>query len=151
MVVSKPQPKFVQSVYLVLTLFNTLATSFIWGINTLFLLDAGLSNAEAFLANAFFTIGQVIFEIPTGIVADLRGRRTSYILGTLTLAASTLLYLGAWMVHAPFWAWAISSITSSAGATLPVLVSTRLMPSGAGIRIPHRRRATTSQPSLGTP
>lgn len=113
----KPKPGFVQNVYLILTLFNTLATSFIWGINTLFLLDAGLNNAEAFLANAFFTIGQVIFEIPTGIVADLRGRRTSYILGTLTLAASTLLYLGAWMIHAPFWAWAISSILLGLGYT----------------------------------
>lgn len=113
----KPSPKRIQSVYLVLTLLNTLATSFIWGINTLFLLDAGLSNAEAFLANAFFTVGQVIFEIPTGIVADLRGRRTSYMLGTLTLAAATLLYLGAWMVHAPFWAWAASSMLLGLGFT----------------------------------
>ena len=113
----KPKPGFVQNVYLVLTLFNTLATSFIWGINTLFLLDAGLNNAEAFLANAFFTIGQVMFEVPTGIVADIRGRRTSYILGTLTLAGSTLLYLGAWMAHAPFWVWAISSILLGLGYT----------------------------------
>lgn len=113
----KPKPGFVQNVYLVLTLFNTLATSFIWGINTLFLLDAGLSNAQAFLANAFFTIGQVLFEVPTGMVADIRGRRTSYLLGTLTLAVSTLLYLGAWMVHAPFWAWAFSSILLGLGFT----------------------------------
>ena len=32
----------VQRTYLVLTLFTTLSASFIWGINTLFLLDAGL-------------------------------------------------------------------------------------------------------------
>lgn len=113
----KPKPGLVQNVYLVLTLFNTLATSFIWGINTIFLLDAGLSNAQAFLANAFFTIGQVLFEIPTGIIADIRGRRASYILGTLTLALSTALYLGAWMIHAPFWAWAISSILLGLGFT----------------------------------
>jgi hypothetical protein len=31
---------------------KTLAASFIWGINTIFLLDAGLSNLEAFGANA---------------------------------------------------------------------------------------------------
>ena len=37
----------VQRTYLVLTLLTTLAASFIWGVNTLFLLDAGLSNAEA--------------------------------------------------------------------------------------------------------
>ena len=65
----------VERTYLVLTLLTTLASSFIWGINTIFLLDAGLSNAEAFAANAFFTVGQVIFEVPTGVVADTRGRR----------------------------------------------------------------------------
>ena len=64
----------VERTYLALTLLTTLAASFIWGINTLFLLDAGLSNAEAFAANAFFTFGQVIFEVPTGVVADARGR-----------------------------------------------------------------------------
>ncbi|MGI8534279.1 MAG: MFS transporter, partial [Candidatus Limnocylindrales bacterium] len=51
----------VQRTYLLLTLLTTLAASFIWGVNTLFLLDAGLSNAEAFAANAFFSLGQVVF------------------------------------------------------------------------------------------
>ena len=37
----------VQGTYYTLTLGNTLAASFIWGINTLFLLDAGLTNLEA--------------------------------------------------------------------------------------------------------
>jgi hypothetical protein len=36
----------IQRVYLTLLLGSTLAASFIWGINTLFLLDAGLSNLE---------------------------------------------------------------------------------------------------------
>ena len=35
----------IQRVYLTLQVGNTLAASFIFGINTLFLLDAGLSNA----------------------------------------------------------------------------------------------------------
>ncbi len=113
----KPTPKAIENTYLVLTLLNTLATSFIWGINTLFLLDAGLTNAGAFLANAFFTVGQVVFEIPTGIVADIKGRRTSYLLGALTLAVATFLYLGAWMVRAPLWAWAASSILLGLGFT----------------------------------
>ena len=56
-----------------LLLGNTLAASLIWGINTIFLLDAGLSNLEAFAANAFFTAGMVMFEVPTGIVADMWG------------------------------------------------------------------------------
>lgn len=113
----KPSPARIQRVYLSLTLLSTLASSFIWGINTLFLLDAGLSNAQAFFANAFFTVGQVVFEIPTGLVADLRGRRTSYLLGTLVLAVSTLAYLAAWQFQAPMWAWAVSSVLIGLGFT----------------------------------
>ncbi|HYH98761.1 MFS transporter [Hyalangium sp.] len=107
----------IQNVYLLLLLLHTLAASFIWGINTLFLLDAGLSNTEAFAANAFFTAGMVIFEVPTGVVADTRGRRTSYLLGTLTLTLSTLLYLFMWHVSAPFWAWALTSALLGLGFT----------------------------------
>ena len=87
-----PNPgKQVQRTYLLLTLLSTLSASFIWGINTLFLLDAGLSNVEAFTANAFFTGGMVLFEVPTGVVADTWGRRTSYLLGAGTLLVSTLI------------------------------------------------------------
>jgi MFS family permease len=107
----------VQRLYLALLLLNTLAASFIWGINTLFLLDAGLSNVEAFAANAFFTLGSVLFEVPTGVVADTQGRRTSYLLGTLTLALATLLYLSLWHFRAPFWAWAVSSMLLGLGFT----------------------------------
>ena len=107
----------IQRVYLLLLLLHTLAALLIWGINTLFLLEAGLSNTEAFAANAFFTAGMVIFEIPTGVVADTRGRRTSYLLGTLTLTVSTLLYLLMWRVSAPFWAWALTSALLGLGFT----------------------------------
>jgi MFS family permease len=103
--------------YVTLTLLSTLAASFIWGINTLFLLDAGLSVTQAFAANAFFTAGQVLFEVPTGVVADMLGRRTSYLLGTATLFVSTLLYLLLWRVHGPFWAWALVSILLGLGFT----------------------------------
>src|ERR1700754_429218 len=90
-------------VYLVLTLGNTLAASFIWGINTIFLLDAGLSNLEAFAANAFFTAGMVLFEVPTGIVADTIGRRASYLAGTVTLTVTTLIYVLLWQGEGPVW------------------------------------------------
>ena len=107
----------VQRVYLVLTLVTTLAASFIWGVNTLFLLDAGLTNTEAFAANAFFTVGEVLFEIPTGVVADVRGRRFSYLLGAGTLLVSTLLYLAMWQVRAPLAGWALASILLGLGFT----------------------------------
>ncbi len=111
------KPQSIQTVYLYLILGNTLAASFIWGINTIFLLDAGLTNFEAFLANAFFTVGMVIFEIPTGVIADTFGRRISYLLGCVTLGASTLLYLYMWQIKGPFWGWALSSILLGLGFT----------------------------------
>jgi MFS family permease len=107
----------VQRTYLVLTLLSTLAASLIWGVNTLFLLDAGLTNAEAFAANAFFTMGEVIFEVPTGVLADVKGRRASYLLGAATLLLSTLLYLFMWRTHAPLLGWATASILLGLGFT----------------------------------
>ncbi|MCT9868130.1 MFS transporter [Paenarthrobacter aurescens] len=107
----------IQRVYLTLTLGNTVAASFIWGINTLFLLDAGLNNLEAFAANAFFTAGMVLFEVPTGVIADGWGRRTSFLLGTVTLAVSTYLYYVMWQISAPFWMWAAVSVLLGLGFT----------------------------------
>lgn len=107
----------VEGVYLTLTLCTTLAASFIWGVNTLFLLDAGLSVAEAFGANACYTLGMVLFEIPTGVVADTRGRRFSFLLGAGSLLVSTLMYVGLWAVRAPFWAWAVVSALIGLGYT----------------------------------
>jgi MFS family permease len=113
----KQTSKTVCRTYYVLTAGNTLAASLIWGINTIFLLDAGLNNFEAFAANAFFTAGMVLFEIPTGIVADRWGRRVSFLCGTLTLAASTALYVLLWQLRSPFWWWAIVSALLGLGFT----------------------------------
>src|SRR2546421_2176559 len=112
-----PPPAAFQRTSLVLRLGSPVAASLLWGINPIFLLDAGLSNLEAFAANAFFTAGMVLFEVPTGVVADTAGRRVSYLLGTLTLAGSTLLYVLLWRIHAPFWQWAVVSILIGLGFT----------------------------------
>jgi MFS family permease len=110
-------PSSVRRTYYVLGLGTTLAASLIWGINTIFLLDAGLSNLEAFAANAFFTAGMVLFEVPTGIVADIWGRRVSFLLGTVTLAVTTALYVLLWQWNAPFSAWAAVSLLIGLGFT----------------------------------
>src|SRR5438552_261491 len=78
---------------------------------------AASSSAEAFAANAFFTLGEVIFEVPTGVVADTRGRRFSYLLGAATLLVSTLLYLLMWGIHAPLLGWAVASMLLGLGFT----------------------------------
>lgn len=80
--------------YMIIASLYTLSASVIWGVNTLFLLDAGLDIFGTFVANAVFTGAMVIFEIPTGIVADTSGRRTSFLLSTAVLCLGTLGYVG---------------------------------------------------------
>jgi MFS family permease len=87
------KPTSVVRTYLVISGLFTLSASVIWGVNTLFLLDAGLDIFEVFVANAAFTAGMVIFEIPTGVVADTSGRRRSFLLSAVTLLVGTLGYV----------------------------------------------------------
>ena len=110
-------PEDVQRTYLTLLLLQTLAASLIWGVNTLFLLDAGLSLTEAFIANAAFTLGMVLFEVPTGVVADAAGRRLSFILGAATLLVTTIAYLGLWWIEAGVVWWVVVSILIGLGFT----------------------------------
>lgn len=86
-------PRGVIAVYLTSSALFTLATSLIWAVNTLFLMRAGLDIFEVMVVNAAFTLGQLFFEIPTGVVADTLGRKTSFALGIGVLAVSTLLYV----------------------------------------------------------
>src|SRR5216117_4150765 len=81
--------------YLAITVFFNLAMSLIWGVDTLFKLGAGLDIFQVMLTNAAFTAGSMIFEIPTGVVADTVGRRVSLLLCLGTLFVTTLLYVGA--------------------------------------------------------
>jgi MFS family permease len=107
----------IQNTYLILSLLIWLPTALIFGVNTLFLLDAGLSNVEAFAANAFYTAGLLIFEIPTGMVADSWGRRTSFLLGVGTQFIANLMYVYMWYIHGPFWGWALASVLLGFGYT----------------------------------
>lgn len=95
----------------------TLAASLIWSVNTLFLLDAGLSIGEVFVANAAFSVGMVLFEIPTGVVADTLGRRVSYLFSVAVLAATTLLYLLIARTGGGVVAFAVVSVVMGLGFT----------------------------------
>jgi MFS family permease len=107
----------IRTVYLVLSQFVWLPTSLIVGVNTLFLLDGGLSNVEAFAANAIYTLGLVLFEIPTGMIADTWGRRASYLLGAAIQLVGNLVYVWMWYVHGPFWGWGVASLLLGFGYT----------------------------------
>ena len=87
-------PRRIQRIYYTINALFTLSASIIWGVNTLFLLDAGLDIFQVMLVNATFSAGQIVFEIPTGVVADTVGRRASFLLGIGSLAVATLGYVG---------------------------------------------------------
>ena len=95
----------------------TLAASIIWGINTLFLLDAGLSIGGVFIANSAFSAGTMLFEIPTGVVADTIGRRASFLLSLVVLALTTLAYVGLAEVGGGLVAFSAVSVVMGLGFT----------------------------------
>lgn len=103
--------------YFVYSGVYTLAASVIWGVNTLFLLDAGLSINEVFIANAAWSAGTTLFEIPTGVIADTIGRRASFLLALAVLAISTLAYVGLAWIEAGLVAFVVASVVIGLGFT----------------------------------
>jgi MFS family permease len=112
-----PASRRILAGYFTLAGLYTLSAALIWGVNTLFLLDAGLSFLEVFVANAAFSAGMVVFEVPTGVVADTLGRRISFLLSVAVLAATTLLYVGLAEVGAGVVPFAIVSVGIGVGYT----------------------------------
>lgn len=88
-----PTATGVARTYYTLNSLFVLAASIIWGVNTLFLLDAGLDIFWVFTVNATFSAGQIIFEVPTGVIADTIGRRASFLIGIAALIIATLGYV----------------------------------------------------------
>jgi MFS family permease len=87
-------PAQIARAYYVIAGIYTLSASLIWGVNTLFLLRTGhLTLLQVFIANAVFTGSMAVFEVPTGIVADTRGRRFSFLVSVSILFFGTLLYV----------------------------------------------------------
>jgi len=103
--------------YLGVAATTTLAQSLIWGVNTLFLLSVGLDIFQVMLVNAAYTVAQVIFEVPTGVVADTIGRRVSYLLAVGVILVSTLLYVGFGLAGYGLWPFAAASALLGVGYT----------------------------------
>jgi len=109
-------PRIIRTYLLITGLFN-LAASLIWGVDTLFKLDAGLDIFQVMLTNAAFTLGMVVFEIPTGVVADTLGRRVSLLLCIATLLVATLLYVATAWRGWGFWPFMGTSVLLGLGYT----------------------------------
>ncbi len=105
------------SSYLAIVGLWTLAASLIWSVNTLFLIAAGLDIFEVFVANAAFTAGMVLFEIPTGVVADTAGRRHSFLLSISVLLVATVAYVWLGEIGAGVVAFSVVSLFIGLGFT----------------------------------
>jgi MFS family permease len=103
--------------YLVISGLFTMSASLIWGINTLFLLDAGLTIFEVFVANAVFTAAMALFEVPTGVVADTRGRRISFLLSEATLAVGKVAYVGVAAINGGLLLFCLAGVILGLGYT----------------------------------
>lgn len=102
----------VVTVYAAVTGLFTLAASLIWAINTLFLLrTGGLDLFEVMVANATFTLASLVFEVPTGVIADTLGRRVSMLLCSAILMMSTVLY-----VLTPRMGWGLAGFVVASAA-----------------------------------
>lgn len=77
------------------TTLGTFAASLIWGVSTLFQMQAGLDIFEVMVAGVGAALAPIVFEVPTGVLADTVGRRASYLASLAILAFSTLLFLAA--------------------------------------------------------
>jgi MFS family permease len=103
--------------YLVIAGLYTLSASLIWGVNTLFMLDAGLNIFQVFIANAVFTGSMALFEIPTGVLADTRGRRTSFLLSVVVVMLGTLGYVAVAGAGGGLLAFSLMSVVLGLGYT----------------------------------
>lgn len=73
----------------------------------------GLSMAEIFKLQAIFGIGVVIFEVPTGYVADIFGRKVSLVLGAILASIG---FFG-FIIGKSFWEFAMVEFVLSLGTS----------------------------------
>ena len=111
-------PKRVVFAYVSTGALFTLATSMIWAINTVFLIQRGhLTLFEVMLVNTAFLIAQAICEVPTGVVADTIGRKASFLLAIAIISVSTVLYVLTPLLGWGFWGFTIGSVLLGLGFT----------------------------------
>ena len=95
-------------------LYSTFAELLILGpILVLFLVAKGLSFTEIMVLQSISAIAVVLFEVPTGAVADKIGRKESLLLGSLLWAIS----LGIYVVGNSFPMFMLAEVIFSLGAT----------------------------------
>lgn len=95
-------------------MYSTFAELLILGpILVLFLIAKGLSFTEIMLLQSISAVAVVLFEVPTGAVADKIGRKESLLLGAFLWAVS----LGIYVIGTSFPMFMLAEVIFSLGAT----------------------------------
>lgn len=99
--------------YLAMVSMFAMGVGFHFGIYTTFLRSYGLNEFEVNLVNVSYFVTLFLFEIPTGIFADVYGRKKSFLISCALLSLSMLMY----SMSENFWQFSISEIVGAIGST----------------------------------
>jgi len=106
-------PKHTIRLYLLFTLVTKLGISFVSATYVIFLISRGLSLFEVNLVNFVFFTTLFLCEIPTGAVADVFGRKTSFVISCFLFSVGMFIYAAS----RSFWGFALAEATAALGAT----------------------------------
>jgi len=99
--------------FLILIFATNLAFAFSFSTYVMFLLSKGVSLFEVGLINIFFMVAIALAEIPTGVFADLLGRKISFLISCLLTAAGLFIYFSS----SNFWLFVTAEIMAGIGIT----------------------------------
>ncbi len=108
--------------YLLFTLLTKLSMSFIAATYVMFLIGRGLNLFEANLVNFAFFTTLFLCEIPTGAVADVFGRKMSFVISCFLYAIGMFVYASSHSLYGFIAAEVIAAFTvESAKSTTTLL------------------------------
>lgn len=103
----------VEKVYYLMVLLMDLAVNFLMGTYMVYLMAKGMNLFDCHLINFAMWVALLVFEIPTGLIADVFGRKVSVILSNLIKGVSFLIYASA----NSFWGFILGEVVYQFGST----------------------------------
>jgi|GEM_PF-2638562 len=82
----------VEKSYYGLMFVTKMAVSFLMGTYVVYLMDKGMSLFDCHLINMSMFVALILFEVPTGVIADLFGRKISFVISGLIRGVALLIY-----------------------------------------------------------
>ena len=91
---SEPSPELLNRNLRIFVWFRALFNArFYYPVFAVFFTDMGLTMAQFLWLNAIWALTIVIFEVPSGVLADLFGRRKLVIFAAMSMAVEMLLLI----------------------------------------------------------